>query len=343
MRGLISREKARIRRGAKPNPLRYRPGEIVHSWVDSPPVLNVLDPDHVRDTITFLRKLRRVTSQPGVVLGLDFTRLEGIYPGGAVLLRAEIERALALRRNRATPAVRRPTSDVKDQVLQQIGIYEMLGVPCESHPTDETVVHWMHATGVLSEGIKGGSILENYEGRLPTSITKGLYAGIVEAMTNTVHHAYHGASGERLRHKIGKRWWMLSQEKDGILSVAFCDLGIGIPESLPRSQTFSSATVGALWKMLGLDRSDQSAIRVALKLGQTRTGEKGRGKGLGEIVEVVRLSDEGTVTIVSNRGMFTTTKETEYGSNRAQSIRGTLILWRVPTGEQVPGDGVSDD
>jgi hypothetical protein len=187
----------------------------------------------------------------------------------------------------------------------------------------------MSASGVATEGEKGGSILEAYQGRLAENLTSDLYAGIVEAMTNTIHHAYAGQIGKELGRFIGRRWWALSQERDGELTVAICDLGIGIPRSLPRSASFSNSTVRAVWKALGLDSSDASAIKVALELGRTSTGQRGRGRGLSEIVEAADLSDGGRVLISSNKGVFVSVDGDSYARNHSHSIHGTLIHWTV--------------
>ncbi|WP_298196517.1 hypothetical protein [Novosphingobium sp.] len=213
-------------------------------------------------------------------------------------------------------------------VLCQIGICTPVSPPPEEM-TREDVRHWRSATGVASEGEKGGAILQGYEGRLADNLTSGLYDGIVEAMTNTVHHAYVGQSGEQLKKHIGRRWWALSQEREGNLTVAICDLGIGIPRSLPRSATFSRPVVQTAWKALGLDKSDASAIRVALELGKTSTGQKGRGRGLSEIVEAANLSAGGRVLISSNKGVFVSVDGKSYARNASHAIRGTLILWTV--------------
>jgi hypothetical protein len=220
----------------------------------------------------------------------------------------------------------------------QVGIY----TTDEGHLPEadrEDVKHWRFATGVASEGVKGGTMLAGYEGRLAEGLTSDLYAGIVEAMTNTVHHAYPDEGGRDLRRFIGKRWWAISQERDGELSISICDLGIGIPRSLPRSATFTSATVRAAWKALGLDSSDASAIRVAVELGRTSTGQKGRGRGLAEIVAAANLSAEGRVLISSNKGVFTSFDGKTHAYNHAQSIRGTLIHWTVRIADQGQSDG----
>lgn len=299
--------------------------------VSAPTVLGLHTNDTRNTTIDFLAKIRDHCRTRGVGLHIDFGPLTKMYPTGAVLLLAELDRAVVDREFRVQ--ITRPRDGIVDEVLQQIGIYERVGIECEKAPNHESVIHWRSATGVLSDGQTSGTLLLSYKGRLAEGITRGLYGGIIEAMTNTVHHAYDGVEGEKLRHGIGRRWWMLSQEKDGELTVAICDLGIGIPKSLPRSRSFNWSDVKAFWDKLGLDRRDGSAIKVALEIGKTRTGMQERGKGLADIVEAVNLSPDGRVLIFSNKGSFASANGKGYAHNHASSIRGTLINWHVPIAE----------
>jgi hypothetical protein len=295
--------------------------------VSAPQVIDVFKPDTRVSAADFFAKLRRQSRRAGIGIAIDLRDVTSIRPTGAVMLMAEIYR-ISAGQPASSIAIYRPRDPVVNAVLCQIGAIEPGSNPIPETERDD-VRHWRSATGVASEGEKGGTILEAYEGRLADKLTSDLYAGIVEAMTNTVHHAYVGTQGEELRRYIGRRWWALSQERDGELTIAICDLGIGIPRSLPRSSTFPSAVVRVLWKNLGLDRSDASAIKVAVELGRTSTGMQGRGRGLSEIVVAADLSKEGRVLISSNKGVFVSTGGKSYVHNHSHSIRGTLIHWTV--------------
>lgn len=330
IRRLWSREKLRVRKGGERSKKGRWRGKILVVRISAPELMT-LEPDVRNDALTFLATIRDRSRTSGVQLLLDFRPMQKVTPLGCVLLVAELDRALAdgSTRIQAHPA----SQPIIHQVLEQVGIYKRLGVKCDVTPTDESVIHWRSASGVLAEGQTGGSLLENYEGRLAEGIRKGLYAGIVEAMTNTVHHAYVGADGAQLRRFIGHRWWMLSQEKDDILTVAMCDLGIGIPRSLPKSGSFAPGAIVQMWTALGLDRTDASALKVALEMGKTRTEMKGRGKGLSDIIEAVKLSPEGSVYLGSQRGIFTAHKGKSMARNHSRPIRGTVVHWTVPIAE----------
>jgi hypothetical protein len=320
-------EKRRILRGGKPRPSLARLDKLFWIKVSAPQVIDVFKPDTRVSAADFFAKLRRQSRRAGIGIAIDLRDVTSIRPTGAVMLMAEIYR-ISAGQPASSIAIYRPRDPVVNAVLCQIGAIEPGSNPIPETERDD-VRHWRSATGVASEGEKGGTILEAYEGRLADKLTSDLYAGIVEAMTNTVHHAYVGTQGEELRRYIGRRWWALSQERDGELTIAICDLGIGIPRSLPRSSTFPSAVVRVLWKNLGLDRSDASAIKVAVELGRTSTGMQGRGRGLSEIVVAADLSKEGRVLISSNKGVFVSTGGKSYVHNHSHSIRGTLIHWTV--------------
>lgn len=333
-RNLWSKERARVKRGGKANPKRNRTGKLIFVRVAAPERLNVGGSVARRETTSFLSKVRQFSGKPGVGIHLDFSNTIQMFASGAVLLIAELDRTFGMGTKRNQIRISPPVDSVVDEVFQQIGVYERLNISRTAKPQSENVIHWRSATGVLSEGDKGNSLIEGHEGELADGISKGLYSGIVEAMTNTIHHAYIGAEGEKLKYGIGQRWWMLSQERDGVLNVAICDLGIGISKSLPRSKTYSFDSVKKLWDSLRLDNSDKSAILVAIELGKSRTGHSGRGRGLSEIVEAVNLSVDGRVYISSNKGAVSFSKKSNSAFNHSHSIRGTLIHWQVPVVEK---------
>lgn len=336
-RELWSAEKARIRRGGRRR-LRARfQGKIITKRLRAPASLGMANAGERDQLFKFLHEMRLWSERPGVRLIIDFSGARSVNSAGGVFLIAELDRAL--QSGGAVIQGTRSKTPLVEEVFQQIGIYQKLGLKCDVAPSSDSVIHWRVASGTLAEGSAGGSILEEYEGILTEGLTRGLYDGVVEAMTNTVHHAYPDTNEGRLRrHKIGRRWWMLSQEKDGTLTVAICDLGVGIPKSLPRSRTYSSETLREFWRNTGLDRSDGSAISVAVQLGRSRTGEKQRGHGLADILEAVKLSPGGRVLITSNRGILTSREGKDSVHNHSRSANGTLVHWSIPVSpESVDG------
>jgi hypothetical protein len=201
---------------------------------------------------------------------------------------------------------------------------------------DQSVVHWRHATGLKVEGSVAWGVMENFEGELSEALKSSLFKGISEALTNAVHHAYEAKRNDGTKVQGDKRWWLFSQERDGFLTVVFCDLGIGIPNSLPLKK---DARLLEILRKLSKDKSDVGAIRAASELKKTRTNEENRGYGLAEILDAARKAEQGSCVIYSNRGRFGYGADGQEVENQfANSIYGTLIEWRVPLAE-----GVIDD
>lgn len=261
---------------------------------------------------------------------VDFRLTQAVHPSGTMLLFAEIDRIRRLIGNTREMRCRPAEDRIVDQVLEQTGVYERFSHFAAAAATDETVIHWRQATGVKVQGKDAGSMLDDCEGKLAPSIKSGLYRGVTEAMTNSVQHAYVGNRGDGITVGGEKRWWLFSEERDGFLSIVICDLGIGIPKSLPKQHT----AVRRILSTFAADRADVEAIKLASELGKTSTSLQNRGKGLPEILDAARQSDEGSCIIFSNRGQFGFAAGKRAVENQfTGSIYGTLIVWRVPITE----------
>jgi hypothetical protein len=125
---------------------------------------------------------------------------------------------------------------------------------------------------------------------------------------------------------LKKNWWMFSQERDGYLTVVFCDLGVGIPTTLPVKKP-------KWWqKIVSLGKADSDAeiIRGAVDMSLSRTGKHYRGKGLRQLLEVVQGHPDGAIRIFSNRGCYTFNHGRASVRDYGDSIMGTLIQWKLP-------------
>lgn len=188
------------------------------------------------------------------------------------------------------------------------------------------MVHWQVVQGQLVDNSLCAPTIEGFQDRIDGSMIDDLLGGLGEAMTNAIHHAYDDIRQDGLGYKGSSDWWMFSQEKDGYLSVVFCDLGIGIPTTLPLKRP-------GIWQKLIMripTPTDGDCIREAIIEGRTRTGLSGRGYGLGNIVDVVENIPNGIVNVYSNKGRYDSRKNTQYPSDYTDSIFGTLISWYVP-------------
>ena len=153
-----------------------------------------------------------------------------------------------------------------------------------------------------------------------------LAAGITEAITNVIQHAYPDKG------KTDKLWFMTGgfDTVTGELKIVFYDQGIGIPNSLPR--TLGMEKLKKLLAQISRQDDDASRIHAAVEMGRTRTNKAGRGKGVSDMLDFIKQRAAGYISIMSQKGLYKYTK----GAKKAvkqdsliHPISGTLIIWSV--------------
>jgi hypothetical protein len=267
---------------------------------------------------------------------VDFSVTEKIYPAGGLLVHAELDRISRLVKDRRRLLCKPAKNFVTDQVLKQVGMYKSLDHNSDTPTIDQSVVHWRNATGIKAQGEEGWSVVQNSEGDLSEALQGSLYKGITEALTNAVHHAYQANRKDGTNIQGDKRWWMFSQQREGFLTIVSCDLGIGIPNSLPLK---NDSKLNKLLTTFKGDRSDVQSIKVATELGTTSTLEDNRGFGLSQILDAARKAEHGGCIIYSNKGQYGFASDGRVIENQySSSIYGTLIEWRVPLTEDLAND-----
>lgn len=307
------------------NSLRKQPERI------TAPVTFSLESNQTRaPVIKFLSDLRKTFNRSDVqAITIDFSKTSQFVSSATLLFYAELARLIEVTESRIRVRCRPPTNDRECQVLHQIGVYAMCGQNIKQKDTRyEDVVHWRSARGSVVDNSICAPVIEEFEGQLAPPLVNGLFRGLSEAMTNAIHHAYLDIREDGLNYKPPRRdWWMFSQAREGYLSVVFCDLGIGIPRTLPLKKPNLFKQVLAL----GRASSDYAYIEAAIEDSRTRTMQVERGKGLGNIVEVVSGLEGGLVMVLSNRGFYYMKSGTAPKTfDLKDSILGTLIYWRVP-------------
>lgn len=249
---------------------------------------------------------------------------------GGLLFLAELRRLIRYVEGKIIIDFEPPKNEKIYQVLQQIGLCDLLGVKSVIVPKDDDVINWRYAQGAQVEGKKYDDILADYDGEIAQPLQEKLFTGITEAMTNVINHAYGLERNDGLDANDNlKEWWMFSQEKDGYLSVSFCDLGAGIPRTLPIKHP-------SLWKRLLKfgKSSDANAIDYAVRDSKSRTKKTYRGHGLGQIMRVCESMEGAQVIIFSNKGALTRINRHKKLYSFPDSILGTLICWKVPLQEK---------
>ena len=280
-----------------------------------------------------MRQLKYHVNKRPVII--DFSKATLLYPTGVLYLVAELDRLR--RRGGAAFTVRQiePQNEIANQVFQQVGICELCGQdpPEQTDHFDESVRHWRYATGEKMNDAPGRA-LDRFEGRLSEALQSGMWKGVSEAIVNSVHHAYLEPRYDGFPGTDETRWWMFSEVRDGELTVAVCDLGIGIPRSLPLR--WGATRIAALLSKFGLVRPEVAAVRAALEVGATRTEQENRGRGLPQIWEDMKSHTGSNIRILSNKALLSwnqkEAKETEEEFD--DSIFGTMIIWSVPLSQK---------
>jgi hypothetical protein len=165
-------------------------------------------------------------------------------------------------------------------------------------------------------------------------------------MTNTVHHAYLKECKNEKERDVAfeqEAWWMFSYENKKEIFLVFCDLGYGIPNTLPikcpelykslieENDTLLDKVARKMQTIFCSDTKIITAVAQGSRGLRTRTRALNRGKGIIRDIcgFIEKISGTGRVTILSNKGEYTLwkTKEGRATSTRenSQSINGTII------------------
>jgi hypothetical protein len=282
--------------------------------------------------IDFIEQIRASVKSGCRSILIDFSKTQKFIASGTILFFAEIDRLLDLFPSlniRSTIPLNKKAS----LVLQQIGFYTRIGKKVPVKPCElDDVINWRVAKGQEVTGAKYDVILGNYDGIITPALQEELYAGLTEAMTNAHHHAYIARRADGIASsKSYKPWWMFSQEKDGMLTVVFCDLGVGIPGSLPYSDDAGWRKWYLVLSRFGFHNlGDARLIRGAIRHSKTRTRQHNRGKGLTQIVETVLATDGGIAILQSNKGWYQIKDGKETYDDFQRSTNGTIIYWQMP-------------
>ncbi len=300
--------------------------------IPAPVTMNLFDAKERRGLIEFIERLRYLVHQGERKFLFDFTHTRMFASGGTILLLAELTRLRHLFADMVFKGLC-PRNGKAAQVMKQTGLAKVLRMSVAAIVRDHDVVNWKCATGQGALGEKCDDILGAYDGVIAEALSDHLYRGLTEAMTNVHHHAYIKERGDGFAYNSNYRpWWMFSQEKDGCLNVVFCDLGCGIPATLPIKQS-------RWWryaKRFGIDKQGEGKlIQGAVRNSQSRTRKLHRGKGLRQIADTISTEPKGRVNIYSNSGLYSLRNSVETTYDYGCSIMGTVIQWRMPLPQSV--------
>ena len=220
------------------------------------------------------------------------------------------------------------------QHLDTMGLFKLLRVDRQSAPepapSDSVFMPFFSDSRVdLGEFVRFRERIESEINRpLARRASHYLFAGLSEAVTNVIQHAY--------KTNESKRWWVsASYEKTGgKLSILCYDRGLTIPQTLPRSHKWER--IRGVISAVGLNlKLDSDLIKGALMTRRTATKESHRGRGLPQLMNFIDEVDKGSLAIYSRKGKVLYSKSSAGGKGEyrgellKKQIEGTLIEWSV--------------
>lgn len=295
--------------------------------IELPMVIDIHDPTDRANIVKSIQQMHRV--KPGDTMQLDFSNVEKVISGGMLLFYAELRNICNV-----MPGIKVKVICPKNlkvlQVLKQIKLLDFTSTECDIIPSDDDVVYWRFSHGMqvdaqrIYNGVKSGV--------LPSEIAKKLQGGMNEAVTNVIHHGYKYRQRNLSTVKIDtESWWMFSQIKDDQLTVVICDLGIGIPESLPYSY---GDVFRDIIKKGRLVLDDAAKIKLAVDERLSATQKPHRGRGLKTITGLAKVIPKSYVIIYSNKGAHISNcnagKAKDGIVKYNDSINGTIISFSFP-------------
>lgn len=317
--------------------------------VNAPKEIGIYNKTLQAEIAIFLRLLRKQCAQHKQVK-INFSETYKVNCCGTLLMLAEIDRITRSLGEKCNLTCGYPKDDTVEKVFQQIGLFGILKKPHRLKITDEdtTVANWRYASDVSVNQQSADALMRMIRNQIPNGYKK-LVTGVGEAMDNAVHHAYLRPRGDRLSGIVSadeRRWWVFAEVLNGWLHVVFCDLGLGIPVTLPEKWAEQIADIAKLTR-LSPGKRDSKMIRRSLELGRTRTEQDHRGKGLKRNILKAAEDLGGLLSVYSNmgaigvdcRGNASTYTQGAY----TESILGTVIQWSIPITETQDLEDEHDD
>jgi hypothetical protein len=260
---------------------------------------------------------------------VDLVETTGLDLGAALALVAEFDRWQRLHYILLVPETVDSWHPTIRRELNALGFFRLLKTKLPAALKSVPGPAWIQ---FVSDTLTVGKAAKLLRGRLErelkgsTGYDQQIYVALVEAMKNAFQHAYpDDLKSIKFDPRIDKRWWMaasIDQSRRNI-EVAFLDLGITIPGSLPFSW---------LWEHLTLEArtgSDLAQIIEALRYGHSRLGEPHRGKGFANIIYPTSLHKDNYMSILSGRGLCYVGHEKWFGIEMPERFAGTLIRWKL--------------
>lgn len=330
------RKRRKGKRRISPENRYIQPGEVIRA----PRSFNLIRGAGL-EVGKFLRAVARTVLQDKRPVRLDFKSTEHFHVPGTILLFAELDRIISVSELPKPISIIDPFRRRPREVLKQIGIHNLTGDRCDIIPERRDVVYWKATKGSTQSGDSYGSLVEaiaeraNREHANQIEVS-GLWRSVNEAVANSIDHAYKKPRHDGFNGLESTKWWMFSQIKDDVFTLAVCDLGCGyrntINETIPEQFIASIATA-----FVGKNR-DALAIDTAMEYGRSGTNLGHRGKGSRDVRSLLQKHGDGELVVLSNTGWMRYEYANKEEVNRNHGvlgidIGGTVVWWKLPLKE----------
>lgn len=295
----------------------------------------------------FLHK-KTCNSTPRIAGYIDFSKLEYISIGAALVMTADYER-LKIITGDVPPAVDlRTWNKTVLTTLYQLGFFNILGhlPPIEDRliangPTlTMKIASAKNADDLAVIDSSLQSLVDFLVGDEPekrdilNSAMVSVLTTISEAITNVTQHAYPNDHQYEFEH-VNRFWVSATAENNNHqLTVVIYDQGATIPVTYPRLSR-SKKIQRFLRRAIRLSREfdyqdDGTYIRAALRFGGSRTDKPHRGKGFPQMQKLLENLGEGNLNVRSRGGWCNRGPNGRiYSGASRESLGGTLVEWTV--------------
>lgn len=338
--------------GKRKRKRRRREGEYAKP-IEAPAHIDIYRSNNRAKFLQFLKAIKQRAQSKGTTY-ISFRNARAITAAAGLLLVSETDKLVKANPNARfkcsfppviTKGRYRNTDNLVESSLKQIGFFKLIGQQSTKLTNQASVKRWKQLSGDTADGSLAASLIRSLADNLPEKARKRMYRGAIEAIANCVEHAY---PSDAIEAQADRRWWMLVGIDREVVSVIVCDLGVGIPVTLPKHPP---RVINRIFSRLGISRgNDGELIRASTYIRQTRTELKNRGKGGLDVRSIVDAFPSAQLTIRSNRGAYTLlgndckgvfkdrvakvvegTNSREAISNHRESIGGTIIEWVLNT------------
>lgn len=299
---------------------------------------------------------RRENKLPTIVSYCDFSKIKKLSVSSALIIAASYDRAKQIA-SKVPPVVNYNSwSNETLHVLYEIGFFKLISSTFDvSKPEtyDEKKYSDIKILKAMS-GFNANNIPE-FSDKISIllqflfkeiSVHQGLLiemnSAIGEAMSNVSAHAYPMDYISTSDYVTVKRWWVTARIDRSIskLTLVIYDQGASIPGTLQKKDNFIvnfTRWIRGIFTASTINHGnlDHEYIDYSMISGKTQTQTEGRGLGLPQMQDLLDKCTDGTLTVISRRGLCRYKKGTKVQKIPLETgLEGTLVEWdlQLPMG-----------